>query len=459
MNNRAKTMITDFTQGNIPKQLIIFATPLFLSSLLQAVYNMVDMIIVGHVLGDVGLSAVSVGGDVSNFLTFIALGFSNAGQVIISRYIGEGKKKEVGKFIATMSSALMLTAVILSTICLLLREPILNVMNTPEEAYLEALGYSTVCMFGMVFIYGYNTISAVLRGMGDSKHPFLFIGIAALLNVVLDVLFVVVIPMGAAGAALATVISQSVSFILCVLFLYAKRSSLGFDIKTSYFLRIERNMLSDLVKLGVPMAIKSAAIHFSKLFVNSHINSYGVAVSAFSGIANKINSISNLMSNALNTAGSSMVAQNVGARNYRRVPRIAISVAAVTLTIAVALSALFLSSPRLIFGIFTTDTDVLAVAMEYIPIAILIFFGSACRAPANAIINGSGNYAVNFATAIFDGIILRIGLSLLFGEYMSMGYLGFWLGDALAGFTPMVIGIVFYASGKWKGKSLSEGNQ
>ena len=154
-----------------------------------------------------------------------------------------------------------------------------------------------------------------------------------------------------------------------------------------------------------------------------------------------------------------MVAQNVGARNYRRVPRIAISVAAVTLTIAVALSALFLSSPRLIFGIFTTDTDVLAVAMEYIPIAILIFFGSACRAPANAIINGSGNYAVNFATAIFDGIILRIGLSLLFGEYMSMGYLGFWLGDALAGFTPMVIGIVFYASGKWKGKSLSEGNQ
>ena len=452
-------MITDFTQGNIPKQLIIFATPLFLSSLLQAVYNMIDMIIVGHVLGDVGLSAVSVGGDVSNFLTFIALGFSNAGQVIISRYIGEGKKKEVGKFIATMSSALMLTAVILSTICLLLREPILNVMNTPEEAYLEALGYSTVCMFGMVFIYGYNTISAVLRGMGDSKHPFLFIGIAALLNVVLDVLFVVVIPMGAAGAALATVISQSVSFILCVLFLYSKRASLGFDIKTSYFLRIERNMLSDLVKLGVPMAIKSAAIHFSKLFVNSHINSYGVAVSAFSGIANKINSISNLMSNALNTAGSSMVAQNVGARNYRRVPRIAISVAAVTLTIAVALSALFLSSPRLIFGIFTTDTDVLAVAMEYIPIAILIFFGSACRAPANAIINGSGNYAVNFATAIFDGIILRIGLSLLFGEYMSMGYLGFWLGDALAGFTPMVIGIVFYASGKWKGKSLSEGNQ
>jgi Na+-driven multidrug efflux pump len=201
------------------------------------------------------------------------------------------------------------------------------------------------------------------------------------------------------------------------------------------------------------MAIKSASIHLSKLFVNSFINSYGVAVSAFAGVANKVNSISNLISNSLNTAGSSMVGQNIGAKKYERVPRIAMVIAASTAVIATVLSVTVCLFPDAIFGIFIKEVEkeaVLRVGREYLPIAVLIFFGSACRAPANAILNGSGNYRVNFVTAILDGIILRIGLSVLFGIVLKMEYMGFWLGDALAGFTPMVIGIVFYLSGKWK---------
>lgn len=447
---KEKMLINDFTVGSIPKQLFIFAAPLFLSSLLQVVYNMVDMIVVGNVLGERGLSAVSVGGDVSQFLTFLAMGFSNAGQVIISQYIGAGKKEKVGRFIATMFSSLTAAAIVISIVCIMLRVPILHLMNTPKEAFTEALGYSTICMIGLIFIYGYNIISAVLRGIGDSKHPFIFISIAAVLNVVLDILFVAVIPLGAAGAALATVISQCVSFLSCGAFLIKKRRVLGFEIKAHDFIHIDKNMFIDLVKLGVPMAIKNASIQFSKLFVNSWINSYGVAVSAFAGIANKFNSISNIISNSLNTAGSSVVGQNIGAGRYKRVPKIAITIAVVTFVIASALSAVILIFPEQIFGIFTKETAVLDIAMEYLPIAILIFFGSACRAPANAIINGSGNYKINFATAIFDGIILRIGLSVLFGLGAGMKHIGFWLGDALAGFTPMVIGIVFYVSGKWK---------
>lgn len=447
---REKTLITDFTQGSIPKQLFLFAAPLFLSNLLQIVYNMADMVIVGRVIGDVGLSAVSVGGDVCSFLTFVAMGFSSAGQVIISKYIGAGQKEQVGRFIATMFSFLSMVAIVISCVCVALRIPILKLMNTPEQAMEEALGYATICIIGLVFIYGYNIISAVLRGMGDSKHPFVFISIAAVLNIVLDILFVAGFSMGAAGAALATVISQCVSFVSCAVFLYRKRAQLGFEIKPSYFLQPDKAMLADLIKLGVPMAIKSGAIHFSKLFVNSWINSYGIAVSAFAGVANKIGSISNLLSNALNTAGASMVGQNIGAKTYKRVPRISLTIAAWTLSIATILTILFFAFPEQIFGIFTEGKDVLAVGMEFLPIAALIFFGSACRAPMNAVLNGSGNYAVNFVTAILDGIILRIGLSLLFGLGLNMGYLGFWLGDALAGFTPVFIGAVFYASGKWK---------
>ncbi|MBR6518310.1 MAG: MATE family efflux transporter [Oscillospiraceae bacterium] len=447
-------VIHNFSEGNIPKQLIMFASPLFLSSLMQIIYNAVDMIVVGQKLGQVGLSAVSVGGDISHFLTFFAMGFSNAGQIIISQYIGAKQQDKLGRFISTMFTTLMGCAVGVSAVCLALRHTLLQLMNTPAAAYDGALAYSTVSMVGLVFIYGYNSGSAVLRGMGDSRHPFIFISVASVLNIILDILFVMVLPLGCMGAALATVISQGISFVLCASYLYRNRGAIGIDFTLHSFTNPDKDMFLSLIKLGLPMAIKSASIQISKLFVNSFINSFGVAVSAFAGIANKIASISNLVSNSVNTAGSSMVGQNIGAEKYDRVPKIMLTVAAITFTVAITMSILFCTFPLQLFGIFSKEKEVLDIALEYLPIAVLMFFGSACRAPANALINGSGNYKMNFATAIFDGIVMRIGLAVLFGLVLNWGYLGFWLGDALAGFTPLVIGIVFFISGKWKKRTV-----
>ena len=448
-------VIHNFSEGNIPKQLIMFASPLFLSSLMQIIYNAVDMIVVGQKLGQVGLSAVSVGGDISHFLTFFAMGFSYAGQILISQYIGAKQQDKLGRFISTMFTTLMGCAVGVSAVCLALRHTLLQLMNTPAAAYDGALAYSTVSMIGLVFIYGYNSGSAVLRGMGDSRHPFIFISIASVLNILLDILFVMVLPFGCMGAALATVISQGISFVLCASYLYRNRSEIGIDFTLHNFTNPDKDMFLSLIKLGLPMAIKSASIQISKLFVNSFINSFGVAVSAFAGIANKIASISNLVSNSVNTAGSSMVGQNIGAEKYDRVPKIMLTVAAITFTVAITMSILFCTFPLQLFGIFSREKEVLDIALEYLPIAVLMFFGSACRAPANALINGSGNYKMNFATAIFDGIVMRIGLAVLFGIVLNWGYLGFWLGDAFAGFTPLVIGIVFFISGKWKKRTVS----
>ena len=270
----------------------------------------------------------------------------------------------------------------------------------------------------------------------------------------LDILFVMVYDFGAAGAALATVISQGISFVLCNIFLFVKRNELGFKIRADYFIHIDKVMFMNLFKLGLPMAIKSASIHISKLFVNSFINSFGVAVSAFAGVANKINSISNLVSNSLNTAGSSMVGQNVGAKQYSRVPMIMKTMFATVLVIASVMTAVVCLFPMQVFGIFTSDEAVLKIAIEYLPVAAFVFFGCAFRSPMNALINGSGNYKVNFAMALLDGIIMRIGLSALFGIVFGYGYLGFWLGDAIAGFTPFVVGIAFYFTGGWKKQSL-----
>ena len=442
--------ITDFTQGSVPKQLLRFATPLFLANLLQVVYNMADMVIVGQVMGSVGLSAVSIGGDVSSFLTFVAMGFSNAGQVIISQFIGAGQRKKVGAFVGTMFTFLVGFALVLGGVCLIFREQVLTLMNTPAAAWDQALAYSTVCIAGLVFIYGYNMVSAVLRGMGDSKHPFIFITLAAVMNIILDIVLVWGLKMGAMGAAIATVFSQAFSFVCCAVFLWRSRHEMDFEVSLSDFLHPKKEYLASLTKLGVPMAIKSAAIHFSKLFVNSWINSYGVAVSAMAGIVNKLGSICNLISNSVNAAGSSMVGQNVGAQKFERVPRIMVTCFVLTLCSSTLLTVVLYAFPTAVFGIFTDESAVMAIAMEFLPIAAVLFLGSACRSPMNALINGSGNHRVNFATAILDGLVMRIGLSVLFGLALNMEYLGFWLGDALAGYTPFFIGLVYYFTGAWK---------
>ena len=450
--NRATTQIKDFTQGNITKQLVTFTFPLFLSNLLQIVYNMVDMMVVGNVLGKVGTSAVAVGGDVVSFFTFICIGFSSAGQVLIARLVGAGKRNKRGSFVGTMAGFMAACAVVFSFVGVVLQKYILTWMNTPPEAWDGAVAYSAICAAGLVFIYGYNIVSAILRGMGDSKHPFVFILISAIINVILDVVFVAYCDMGAGGAALATVISQGISLIISIMFLTKNKKQFELNIKFRDFIFWDKEMLGDLVKLGIPMAIKMASIQFSKLFVNSWINGYGVAVSAFAGIANKISSFSILISNSINAAGSTMVGQNLVAGKFERVKLILKNIAAITLTIAVILSVLMCVFPEEIFMLFTVDSDVDVVELVwgYIPIAIVIFFASALRAITNALLNGSGNYRVNFVTAIIDGIVARIGLALFFGVALKMEHYGFWLGDALAGLTPFFIGMVFYFTGAWK---------
>ena len=445
-----RTLINDYTQGSVPRQLLRFSTPLFFSNLFQVLYNMVDMAVVGAVCGAAGLSAVSVGGDVTNFLTLVAMGFSGAAQVIVSQLVGASRHNRLGRFIGNTASLLLLASIVLSIAGIFLRVPILRLMNTPAESYDQALAYSTVCMAGLAFIYGYNIVSAVLRGLGDAKHPFLFISIAAGLNIVLDLLFVAGLGLGAMGAALATVLGQAVSFVVSVIFLFRRRGALGFTISGTDFVRPDRELIGMLLRLGVPMAIKNGSVHVTKLFVNSHINAYGVTVSAVAGIANKIGSMMVLCSNSVNSAGSTMVGQNIGARKYERVTKILVYTFLYVFLIALVFSLIMLLCPNVLFGIFTSDPEVLAVCLEWQLIGIVAFGGSVARAPANALINGSGNYKLNFAIALLDGYVMRIGLALLFGISFGMGYRGFWLGDALAGYTPFLICSVFYLTGKWK---------
>ena len=443
------TLIRDLTQGSVTRLLLIFAFPLLCSNLLQTVYNMVDMIVIGQFVGREGLSAVSIGGDVLHFLTFLVMGFSNAGQVILSQYIGAGNRDRIRGTIGTMFTVTFISAVGLTIVCYLGLDAFLHAMNTPAECFDYARQYGLTCVLGLVFIYGYNLVSAILRGMGDSKHPFIFIAVATVVNLVLDLVFVAGLGMGPFGAALATVIGQGVSFLWAIFYLYRHKESFGFDFKPASF-KPDPEVLPKLIRLGLPMILQSAAINFSMLFVNSYINSYGVVASAVTGVGNKLGSITAVVTNALSTAGSSMVGQNLGAEKFHRVPKIIGVSMVIDLAFAALLSFLTICFPRTIFGLFNSDPQVLDMSMTYIPVAVLLYVGFAMRSPFFALINGSGNAKLNLIVGLLDGVICRVGLAMLMGLAMGMGIMGFWLGNAFAGYMPFLIGGVYFLTGKWK---------
>ena len=448
MNN---ALVKDLTRGNVTKLLLKFAFPLFLSNALQAIYNIVDMIVVGQYIGGVGMSAVSIGSDILHLLTFVAMGFSSAGQVIIAQDVGAAEYAKVRKTIGTMFTFLLLASVAISIICFLIRHPMLRWMNTPPESYKYTLDYTVTCIVGLVFIYGYNIVSAILRGMGDGRRPFIFIAIAAVLNIILDIVFVAFCGMEVFGAALATVIGQGVSFVVSIIYLYKHRESFFFDFKIKSFI-MEKASLSRIVALGIPMAIQSAAISMSKIVLMSWINMFGVVYSALAGIFNKINTMSAVVSNSFTTAGSAMVGQNLGAKKNERVPAVLKTVAVCGFIISVALTAVLLLFPRQVYSAFTSDGEVLKLAGMLTWPIILNFFGSATRSISFSLINGSGNTKLNLAVALIDGVISRIGIAALLGFAVGLGCLGFWFGDAIAGFVPIIIGLIFLISGRWKTK-------
>ena len=448
---RQATMVKDLTEGKVVPLLLRFAFPLFVSNALQAVYNVVDMVVVGNYIGKAGMSAVSIGGDLLHLLTFVAMGFCSAGQVIIARAVGEKRPEDIEKTIGTMFSFLLSVSAAIAVVCFLLRSSLLTWLNTPAAARDYAMDYLVTCVCGLVFIYGYNIVSAILRGMGDSKRPFLFIAVAAILNMILDVLFVKYLHMEVFGAALATIIGQGVSFLASLVYLYRRRASFGFDFKARSF-RIDGPAFRRLLALGIPMAIQAAAVNLSKIVLMSWINLFDVTYSALAGIFNKLNTMCGVISQSFTTAGSTMAGQNLGARKYKRVNKTLLTLLLVGLGFATAFTAVMLLWPEGVYGMFTPDPDVLAVAAVLTIPVILNFYGAATRSPAFALINGSGKAKLNLAVAIIDGVISRIGLAALFGFALHWDCFGFWMGDALAGFMPLLISSIFYLSGRWKAK-------
>ena len=451
-----KSISKDFTQGNIARQLFFFALPFMASNALQVLYSTIDMIIVGEYVGTPGLSAVSQASQILNFATMVCLGFSNAGQVLISQALGAKKKKEMNDIMGTLFIFVLLLAVGLSAIILLTRTWILTVMNIPAESFDMAMDYMIICGAGLIFTAGYNMVSAVLRGMGDSKRPFLFIGIASVVNLVLDILFTGVLGWGVAGAAWATITGQAVSFIFSIAFLYKRREAFGFDFKRESF-TLNKKYVGMITGLGTPMAIQSGFINISMLFVNSMINDVGVVASATFGVGVRIDDIINKICMGIQYAAMPMISQNIGAGQQKRAKQVVYTAWMYSIAFTVVCMIIYVFFGKQLFMMFSDDPMVHEMSSTFIKAILWMFPAFAIMRGSGAFIQGLGNAKFSMVLSILDGVALRIGLSWLFGIALNWGFFGFVLGYGLAPYGFAIPSLIYFLSGIWeKRKTLAE---
>lgn len=438
------TEIKRFTEGNLTSHLVKFAIPVLLSHFMMILLNTVDLIVVGQRLGETGTSAVSIGGSVAMFLNAFIGGFSSASQVIIAMMIGGGRQKQISKFITTVCGFIFVIAIISTIIMLPCTSQMLELLNTPSEAYSGAYEYALICIFGIIPIYFYHIISAIFRGLGDSKHPLIFITVACGLNIVLDVVFVLGLDMGVGGAAVATVVAQLVSVVLSFIVLARKRDAFELTIKFKDFFSWDKQALSQFIKLAIPMAINNSAIQIAGMVINSMVNDFGVTVSAFAGIRANIATTVDLILGSVATAGAMIIGQNIAAKKLKRVKGTLIRVGVISLSISTMLIILFVACPVSVFGIFTKEASVLELVYPYLPILIFSLINAGLRPITRALIDGSGNKRINLIVALLDAIVARIGLAIIFGVLLNWGYMGYWFGVTLAELVPIIIGVVFY---------------
>ena len=300
-----------------------------------------------------------------------------------------------------------------------------------------------------MFTAGYNMVSAVLRGMGDSKRPFLFIGIASLVNLVLDLLFTGLLGWGVAGAAWATIIGQAVSFIFSVVYLFKRREAFGFDFKKESF-RLNGKYVKMIASLGTPMAIQSGCINLSMLFVNSMINGVGVVASATFGVGVRIDDIVNKLSQGIHYAAMPMISQNIGAGQQRRAQRVVHWAWIFSFAFTAVCIVLYIAFGKQLFMVFSDDPLVHEMSGTFIAAILWMFPALAIMRGSGAFIQGIGNAKLSMVLAILDGVVLRIGLSWLFGILFEWGFFGFVLGYGLAPYGFAIPSLIYFLSGVWK---------
>lgn len=306
----------NLTTGTVPIKLIVFALPLLAANLLQSFYSLVDMVVVGRIVGENGLAAISNASMIGFIITSVCIGITMGGTVLAAQY--KGAEDEVGQIetIGTLFTIALIAAVLVTAAGLSAYKPLFQLLHVPAPAMEDACGYMKIICCGTVFVFGYNAVCSILKGLGDSKSPLCFVAVATAVNIVLDLILVGPFGMGTEGAAWATIFSQGISFVISVIHL--KKKNFVFDFQLSHF-AIKTDKLAAILKVGLPAAVQMVVVNLSYLLITGMLNQFGVSVAAASGVGLKINTFAGMPCWAIGQAVTAMAGQNMGAGDTKRV--------------------------------------------------------------------------------------------------------------------------------------------
>ena len=344
----------NLTTGSVFKNVIILSLPYLLSYFLQTLYGMADLFIIGQFEGVASTTAVSIGSQVMHMITVMLVGLAMGTTVSIGQAIGSKDKKRVAEGIGNTVILFMGVALVLMTVLLLLKKPIVTVMSTPQEAVMGTISYLTICFIGIPFITAYNIISAIFRGMGDSKSPMYFIAIACAANIVLDYVFIGGLHLGPAGAALGTTCAQVISVMISLVMIIRQREKFSLSRKD---FRSNRNVMGQILKIGIPIALQDGFIQVAFMIITIIANQRGLNDAAAVGIVEKIISFLFLIPSSMLSTVSALGAQNIGAGKRQRANetlRYAVMIT-VGFGIIVGIFMQFFASP--VVALFTDASD------------------------------------------------------------------------------------------------------
>lgn len=420
----------NLTQGSVPKVLLQFAVPFLIANVLQALYGGADLFVVGQYDDSASVAAVAIGSQVMQTITGIILGITTGTTVLIA--IGAKDDRKVAFTIGSSVWLFSIVGVLLTLVMVAFHGQITELMHTPAEAMADTKNYILVCSAGILFIIGYNVVCGILRGLGDSKTPLYFVGLACVINIMLDFILVGYFHWGATGAAIATVTAQGVSFGIALWFLY--RHGFHFDFSRKD-IRLNRNLSKKIMVLGAPIALQDALINVSFLIITVIVNQMGVIASASLGVVEKIIVFAMLPPMAISSAVATMTAQNYGAGLIKRMNKCLASGIGIALVFGVSVCVYSQFLPETLTAFFTKDAAVVAMAAEYLrgySIDCIIVSFVFC---INSYFSGQGNSLFPMIHSLIATFLFRIPLSYWFSQMDSSSLF-------IMGFAPPISTVV-----------------
>lgn len=430
----------DFTQGSILKKLVAFMMPVLGALILQAAYGAVDLLVVGRFGSTSGLSAVSTGSQVLNLVTFVVVQFAMGITVLIARYLGEKKPEKIGAVIGGGAIVFTIISVVLFIVMVCFAHPISILMQAPEEAVDLTASYVRICGGGIFFIVAYNLLSAIFRGLGDSKSPLLFVLVACIVNVIGDLALVAGLHMDAAGAAIATVSAQALSVVFAVVLLIKKE--LTFSIVRKDF-RLNPQC-KKFLKIGLPLALQEFLTQVSFLALCAFVNRLGLEASSGYGVACKIVNFAMLVPSALMQSMASFVSQNIGAGKKKRAKKSMFTGIGVGLVVGCLVFALVIFKGDMLAGFFSTDAAVIVNGYAYLKGFALETIVTAILFSMVGYFNGNNKTIWVMTQGLIQTLLVRLPLAYFMSIQPNASLTKIGLAAPISTMVGVVLNIGFY---------------